>query len=156
MTELSQLPTAREMVIRLQGEKAIKSSLSLYENEISNTKTNFPISDNELGIAHQEAYEKAVENFKKEASVESDDQLNNELKEPFQEFSKKIALWLPIATKIGTEYLQVNKLVSGSLLELYNLNTKRKIFVFLIYPDVLIFFFGKLSVKRAMSNCFEP
>ncbi len=52
LTSLSQLPTQRQMVIKLAGERAAKEALLTYKERIKEVTKLLPVGELELAIAH--------------------------------------------------------------------------------------------------------
>ena len=53
LTELSQLPTQQQMVLKLAGEKAVKSGVNAYNKLMADTISNLPINEKKLSEAHR-------------------------------------------------------------------------------------------------------
>lgn len=74
--ELSQLPTQRQMVVKMAGERALKGAITEYENLLTKLKTALPVSEEELAEAHKIGYEGAIKIFKQETLMNEDDPMD--------------------------------------------------------------------------------
>lgn len=72
LTELSQLPTQRQMVIKLSGERAVKSAVNVYQSMMSETRQAMPVEEKTLALAHAKAFEDALKVFKQEALIDDE------------------------------------------------------------------------------------
>ena len=56
LNSLSQLPTQRQMVIKLAGERAIVEGMQRYNQSIAEVTNSLPVDEVELAIAHNKGY----------------------------------------------------------------------------------------------------
>jgi hypothetical protein len=52
LTELSQLPTQKQMIIKLAGERAVKTGVLEYNKLMQETVNSLPVNEKQLSEAH--------------------------------------------------------------------------------------------------------
>jgi len=92
INELSQLPTQRQMVVKMAGERAIKDGGLYYKNAMQDVSKKFPLPETELAQIHHKAYTESLRVFKQKSMMdENADHIDPELQEFVDEFNKQIA-----------------------------------------------------------------
>eukprot|EP01114_Cavostelium_apophysatum_P013934 TRINITY_DN3481_c0_g1_i2.p1 TRINITY_DN3481_c0_g1~~TRINITY_DN3481_c0_g1_i2.p1 ORF type:complete len:1119 (-),score=263.77 TRINITY_DN3481_c0_g1_i2:20-3124(-) len=122
MTSLSQLPTQRQMIVKMAGERAVKEASSVYQSQMEPVTKTFPVPESVLSSAHKEAYDSAVVAFKREALTDETAEIDSELQVYLTELNNIIAKWEDTPSIIDGACVQVKKLVGGLFEALWNEN----------------------------------
>ncbi len=72
ISDLSQLPTQRQMVLKMAGEKAISSSLNIYKESMTPLVSQFPVEEVALFQVHEKAATAAKSAFLTEVGSEDE------------------------------------------------------------------------------------
>lgn len=143
LTELSQLPTQRQMIAKMAGEKALKKGLEEYEKELKPWREKFPLKREALDQIHNQgffsfylfwiftksinllAFSKALKVFKEEAHIQNENEIPEDSQEYFDDFNKKVAEWENISAIFEGQCVQVRKLVGGNYFQVWNSNREQ-------------------------------
>ncbi|PRP76870.1 hypothetical protein PROFUN_13214 [Planoprotostelium fungivorum] len=121
LTELSQLPTQRQMIAKMAGEKALKRGIEEYKKNIQVKEEEMPLTTRALSQRHANAHERAVQVFKRESNA-SGDEIPEDAKEYYDEFEKHIAEWEETTSVYEGSCVHLHRLTGGHYAEIWNKN----------------------------------
>eukprot|EP01116_Phalansterium_solitarium_P002978 TRINITY_DN1336_c0_g1_i2.p1 TRINITY_DN1336_c0_g1~~TRINITY_DN1336_c0_g1_i2.p1 ORF type:complete len:546 (-),score=208.97 TRINITY_DN1336_c0_g1_i2:375-2012(-) len=103
-TQLSQLPTQRQMVVRLAGERAVQQAVAAYRATLHEALPTLPVDQAQLAAAHLQAHTEALGVFRREAMLDSEADIDSDNLPFFEAFNKQVAEWSVQATplELGT------------------------------------------------------
>eukprot|EP01118_Nematostelium_gracile_P001306 TRINITY_DN11346_c0_g1_i1.p1 TRINITY_DN11346_c0_g1~~TRINITY_DN11346_c0_g1_i1.p1 ORF type:complete len:538 (-),score=148.97 TRINITY_DN11346_c0_g1_i1:39-1652(-) len=124
MTSLSQLPTQRQMVVRMAGERALREGLRAYSDSFSEIRSKFPVDQSDLGTVHENAEKTAIENFNKEVMAKEGQKLDSDLQKILDIMLDQIARWSDSPSYSGKDCTLVKKLVGGIYHDVWKENVR--------------------------------
>eukprot|EP01127_Copromyxa_protea_P000366 TRINITY_DN1029_c0_g1_i1.p1 TRINITY_DN1029_c0_g1~~TRINITY_DN1029_c0_g1_i1.p1 ORF type:complete len:1994 (-),score=527.17 TRINITY_DN1029_c0_g1_i1:102-6083(-) len=123
LDDLSQLPTQKELIFKMKGEKAADLATQSYIASMSSVKDKLPVADLEIFTQHKIAYDTAKSLFLSETGGEGDE-IPKGVEEYFKNFENKVSVWLSVISVINGECIESKKLVSGIYSDIIRENSK--------------------------------
>eukprot|EP01125_Pyxidicula_operculata_P018571 TRINITY_DN6608_c1_g2_i1.p1 TRINITY_DN6608_c1_g2~~TRINITY_DN6608_c1_g2_i1.p1 ORF type:complete len:1829 (-),score=575.17 TRINITY_DN6608_c1_g2_i1:19-5268(-) len=125
MSDLSQLPTQQQMVVKMAGERGVKAALQEYTAAvIEQLEGKLPINDTELFEKHDLGCKKARQVFLNIVNAVGDN-IPKDVQEYYDLYNSKIAKWLSVINSDSDgNCFESKKLISGLYFDLLQKNSK--------------------------------